>query len=138
VDKVINILNNFIIPVFAAVFLESLLYFIYYSIKKNREERDKYLKRLIIFFFIYVSFNLGYEIGVSGSFIQGLYEFVRGSFDFISYGVYGCIYYLLFYLILLIYFSIRKKKDVKKIITQRMSIVFLILVILSIVVLLFL
>jgi len=132
-DWIIKVLNNVLIPLTCAVCLESLVYLLSYLIKKKKEDRNKYFKIFVSSLLFYIAFNLSYEIGYRGSFMDGVFRFVNSLDDFIAYAVYGCIYYLLFYLLLLIYFSIRKKKDVKSLIFQRMSTVFGILVILSII-----
>lgn len=132
-DWVINILNNIVIPLICAICLESLVYLLRYLVKDKKEDRNKYFKIFVSSLFFYISFNLSYEIGYKGSFMDGVFRFINSLDDFIAYAVYGSIYYLLFYLLLLIYFSIRKKKDARSLIFQRMSTVFGILVILSVI-----
>lgn len=132
-DWIIKVLNNVLIPLTCAVCLESLVYLLSYLVKNRKEDRNKYFKIFVSSLLFYIAFNLSYEIGYRGSFMDGVFRFINSLDDFIAYAVYGCIYYLLFYLLLLIYFSIRKKKEVKGLIFQRMSTVFGILVILSII-----
>jgi len=132
-DWIIKVLNNVLIPLTCAVCLESLVYLLQYLIKNKKEDRNKYFKIFISSLLFYISFNLSYEIGYRGSFMDGVFRFVTSLNDFITYAVYGCVYYLLFYLLLLIYFSIRKKKEAKSVIFQRMSTVFGILAILSVI-----
>lgn len=130
-DWVINVLNNIIIPLICAICLESLVYLLRYLVKDKKEDRNKYFKIFLSSLLFYISFNLSYEIGYRGSFMDGVFRFINSLDDFIAYAVYGSIYYLLFYLLLLTYFSIRKNKEARSLILQRMSTLFGILVILS-------
>ncbi len=131
-EFIISILNIFFIPLSIAVAIESLLYLLYYLFKKDERNIIKYLKWLIISFAIYVSFNLGYEIGANYSFSEGLYRFIRSSGDALNYAFYGIIYYLLLHAPFLLYFHFKKRRDLYDVTMKKMFYLMGILIVVSV------
>lgn len=104
-------IKNYLIPISSAVILESFFYLLFYIFKKDDVKIMVYVKCLVISFFVFVSFNLGYEIGANDSFMEGLYKFIQYAHSFFSHALYGIIFYMLGHIPVLIYLYFKKEKN---------------------------
>jgi len=123
-EVIFSFIKNYLIPISSAVILESFFYLLYYIIKKDREMVYLYLKWLVISFFVFVSFNLGYEIGANYSFIEGLYKFIQYAPSFFSQALFGIVFYMLLHIPVLIYLYLKKEKDRYNLVMKRLFYLF--------------